>query len=233
MPADPLVHDRQSQASFNLFGLRLPWKASLAVILTTTLVLLDFYVRLTSRYFPTNTFRDIMRSKALDRTALYLLVPLLVIVLVFRERPSAYGFAWGDWRAGLKITLIAWIAAAPLLVFAARNPAVIDYYTVRYQDMTPLERLAVVSLDLFGWEFVFRGFLLFALYPVAGPVAIVIQAVPFAMGHIGKPALETLSTIFGGLAFGWVAWRTRSFLYPWLIHCFILALTVFVALASA
>ena len=61
-----------------------------------------------------------------------------------------------------------------------------------------------------------------------GP-AILLQAVPFAFMHLGKPEVETLSTIFGGAAFGLIAWRTRSFLYPWLIHWFIVTFTLLVA----
>ena len=81
-------------------------------------------------------------------------------------------------------------------------------------------------IHLFLFICVCVGFLLFALYRVCGPYAIVLQAVPFAMAHIGKPELETLSCIFGGSAFGYVAWRTRSFLYPFLIHWFLLTITV-------
>ena len=58
-----------------------------------------------------------------------------------------------------------------------------------------------------------------------GAEALWLQAVPFAIAHIGKPEIETLSTIFGGFAFGWVAWRTRSFVYPFLIHWYIATLT--------
>ena len=47
--------------------------------------------------------------------------------------------------------------------------------------------------------------------------------------HLGKPEIETLSTIFGGAAFGLIAWRTRSFVYPWLIHWFIVTFTLLVA----
>jgi len=84
-------------------------------------------------------------------------------------------------------------------------------------------------LDLFGWEFFFRGWLLFGYARRFGPEAIWLQAVPFALAHIGKPEVETLSTIFGGFAFGWVAWRTRSFLYPLLIHWFVASFTIIVA----
>ena len=61
-------------------------------------------------------------------------------------------------------------------------------------------------LDLFGWEFFFRGFILFAYARKFGPHAIWLQAVPFALAHIGKPEVETLSTIFGGFAL-WAGWH--------------------------
>jgi membrane protease YdiL (CAAX protease family) len=84
-------------------------------------------------------------------------------------------------------------------------------------------------LDLFGWEFIFRGWLLFGYARKFGPEALWLQAVPFALAHMGKPELETLSTIFGGFAFGWVAWRTKSFVYPLLIHWFVASFLIVVA----
>jgi len=83
--------------------------------------------------------------------------------------------------------------------------------------------------DLIGWEFIFRGWLTFAYVRKFGAEGLWLQAVPFAIAHISKPELETLSTIFGGFAFGWVAWRTKSFLYPFLIHW---AIFTFVVLAA-
>ena len=84
-------------------------------------------------------------------------------------------------------------------------------------------------LDLIGWEFFFRGFLLFTYARRFGADALWLQAVPFALAHIGKPSIETLSTIFGGFAFGWLAYRTRSFLYPFLVHWFISTFVILVA----
>jgi membrane protease YdiL (CAAX protease family) len=84
-------------------------------------------------------------------------------------------------------------------------------------------------LDLIGWEFIFRGWILFAYARKFGPEALWLQAVPFAIMHLGKPEVETLSTIFGGFTFGWVAYRTKSFLYPFLIHWFIATFVILVA----
>jgi hypothetical protein len=47
--------------------------------------------------------------------------------------------------------------------------------------------------------------------------------------HLGKPEVETLSTIFGGAAFGFIAWQSESFLYPWLIHWYIATITMLIA----
>ena len=53
--------------------------------------------------------------------------------------------------------------------------------------------------------------------------------VPFALLHIGKNPYEALSTVLSGIGFGYVAWRTGSFLYAFLIHWFLLAFTSLVA----
>ena len=220
----------QSQTQFNLLGLPLPWKTTLVIVLSTLLLMVDWYFDLGNHLLLSETLSDPVRNKALERLVLYLVIPLLVIILVFRERPAAYGFSLGDWRAGLKWVLVAWAIAAPILYFAGRTPAMIAYYT-RYER--PLGDIVLTAgLDLFGWEFLFRGFLLFALYRVAGPSAVVLQAVPFALAHLGKPPLETLSTIFGGTAFGWVAWRANSFLYAFLIHWYVTVFVVLVAVAT-
>jgi membrane protease YdiL (CAAX protease family) len=172
-----------------------------------------------SRFFP---------SKSAESAFVYLVVPLAVVVVVFREPPAKYGFQWGDWQAGLTLTAIGCGLMAVTLVVVARTPAFRGYYASQASSSQlplPLD----IGLGLVGWEFVFRGFLLFALYPRCGPLAIVLQAVPFTVAHFGKPELETLSCIFGGSALGYVAWRTRSFVYPFLIHWFLSTFTVLIA----
>ena len=64
---------------------------------------------------------------------------------------------------------------------------------------------------------------------LAGPSGVVLATFPFVFTHLGKPELETLSTFFGGLAFGWIAWRTRSVLYGALLHAYLISLVVLAA----
>ena len=114
---------------------------------------------------------------------------------------------------------------APIIWFlGTRNSGMQGYYNYSQEGL-----IWKKALELFGWEYVFRGWVLFGYARKYGPEALWIQAVPFAVAHIGKPGIETLSTIFGGFAFGWVAWRTGSFLYSFLIHWFIATFIVIVS----
>jgi hypothetical protein len=41
--------------------------------------------------------------------------------------------------------------------------------------------------------------------------------------HVWKPEIEQLSTLFGGAVLGLLAWRTKSFVWGWLLHWFMMA----------
>jgi membrane protease YdiL (CAAX protease family) len=211
-----------------LFGERLglDWKIAVLTVVSTLLLMTDAYH---ARLFPWTTWfpgwdGTGLSTKVLDRTLLYFVVPMLVILLLFRQKPGEFGFGLGDWRAGMVITLGGVLLMAPILWLVSRDASMQDYYRPLAAGL-PWSTL----LDLFGWEFLFRGWLLFGYARRFGPEAIWLQAVPFALAHVGKPEIETLSTIFGGFAFGWVAWRTRSFVYPLLLHWFVASFTIIVA----
>ena len=197
-----------------LFGqkLQFDWKITTTTILSTLLLVVDAYHHITP-------------YKYLDRVILYLFIPMIVIVFVFRESPKEYGFTLGDWKAGLLITFAGITLMAPIIWLLGSNNASMNGYYNSLLANVPW----ATFLDLVGWEFFFRGWILFGYMRKFGPDALWLQAVPFTLAHIRKPEVETFSTIFGGFAFGWVAWRTRSFLYPLLIHWFIASFIILVA----
>jgi len=198
----------------NLFTpkLNLDWKIATLTVVSTTVLILDKYHSFTS-------------SKLLDRTILYLIIPLLVIILIFRENPKKYGLQLGDWRIGLTLTASGILLMTPILWWLTNANSGIQSYYDGYLAGLPWNTF----LDLLGWEFLFRGWLLFGYARKFGPDALWLQAVPFAIAHVGKPEIETLSTIFGGFAFGWIAWKSKSFLYPFLIHWYISSFTILMA----
>lgn len=194
---------------------RFDWKIVTITILSTLLLMVDYYHRLTP-------------LKAYDRVLLYLVVPLFIIIFVFRESPAEYGFRLGDWKWGLSLTLAACAGMTLALWLLLRgDTSMQDYYAPLLDGPLPLP--LYTFLELIGWEFLFRGWILFGYARKFGPEALWLQAVPFALAHVGKPEIETLSTIFGGFVFGWIAWRAGSFLYPFLIHWYIFSLVVLLA----
>jgi len=189
--------------------IKFDWKIALLTITSTLLISVDYY------FSPTG-------AGHLDNILLYILIPGLITVLIFRESPADYGFRVGDLKLGLLLALLGCLLMFPVIWFlGSRNPAMIGYYQGLREGL-----IWKTGLSMFGWEYLFRGWLLFGYAKKYGPDALWLQSVPFAVAHIGKPAVETLSTIFGGFAFGWVAWRTGSFLYGFLIHWFIGVLIV-------
>jgi len=192
--------------------LNIDWKTAVVTIVSTLLLVVDQYFAFTSH-------------KYWDRLILYFVIPLLLTLVLFRESPKEFGFSLGDWKLGLTYTLLGIVFMAPVIYYLGSGNESMQTYYKGYALGLPW----TTFLDLLGWEFFFRGWLLFAYLRRFGHDGLWLQAVPFALAHIGKPGIETLSTIFGGFAFGWVAYRTKSFVWPFLIHWFIATFVILVA----
>ncbi len=223
--APPYTPSDADRAAVDLFGLRLPIRATIATLVVVTVVALDW-----NRVFIPQPILDLgraaeaMRYQAVVRFVLTGLVPLAVVVLVFRDRPEEYGLRLGDWRFGLVAALAGIAVMTPIVVAVAGLAGFQAYY--RPMVAPPVEVLVTNVVELPAAEFLFRGFLLFVLLRAIGPLAVVVATIPFAFGHLGKPELELLSTFFGGLAYGWLAWRTGSIVWGALAHVAILTVLV-------
>lgn len=220
--------DRRTVA---IVGLELPVRAAVAVAVATVVLLVDL-----SRVLVPETVTQLgrapeaVRAIALERLALFGVVPLLVVLLAFRDRPSRYGWTLGDVRAGALLAIVGCIAMTPIVLWFAGLPDVRSFYAV---SAGPVPDVVLTNaLELTAAEFLFRGFLMFTLVRAIGPIGVLIAVMPFAFDHVGKPALELLSTLGGGLAYGWLAWRTRSIVWGSIAHVYILSL-VTVAAGSA
>jgi membrane protease YdiL (CAAX protease family) len=164
-----------------------------------------------------------------DRFGLEFIIPLAIVLLVWREDPRRYGLRLGDWRLGLPIVVLGIAAMAVIIWFAGRLPDFRAYYTPTIASR-PLWRLVLdTGVDMFAWEFFFRGWLLWGFGRKYGTDAIWLQIIPFALMHMWKPEIEQLSTLLGGAFFGLLAWRTRSFVWGWLLHWFMVSWVLAVA----
>jgi membrane protease YdiL (CAAX protease family) len=209
--------------TFRVAGLELPLRATTALVVVTLVLLFDF-----SRTAIPEVVQDLGRAaaanryQALERVVLFGLVPLLVILLAFRDRPGSYGLRLGDWRWGLGLAVAGAAVMTPIVVAVSANPDFREYY--RISSAGAVDLLVNHLLDLTPTEFLFRGFLMFALIRSIGPVGVVVAQLPFVFAHLGKPEVELFSTLLGGTVFGWLDWRTGSILWSAAAHVYILTL---------
>jgi len=153
-------------------------------------------------------------------------VPALFIKLIFKEKLSNYGARFADGKFGAIFILIAFPIVMLSMIPVSHDP--------QYQALNPMYPNAGKSIPVFilyafiyglyyiGWEFFFRGFMLFGLREKFGDVfTVLIQVFPSCIAHIGRPEGEMISSILAGLVFGFLALRSRSLWYVLILHWFI------------
>lgn len=147
------------------------------------------------------------------------ILPLTTIVIILRRNPLDFGLRFGNvkiWSIHVVITIL---IGLPVLYFASGFESLEGYYAdSRFDLVTYIYETVIYML---GWEYIFRGFILFGLKHKLGEISILVQMIPFVLLHLGKPEVETISTIFVGIYLGYVAYRGNSFWPAFIIHVFI------------
>jgi len=149
-------------------------------------------------------------------------IPVLSLRLIFKRKASELGLGLGDWKFALVVAAL----YVPLVVVGtwllSDQPD--------FQRTYPHFKGAVDSWQFFfyyealflaywiGWEYLWRGFVMFGTKHTFGLYAIAVQMVPFAVRHVEKPFAEGVLSVFGGLALGALVWRCRSFWIAVPIH---------------
>lgn len=166
----------------------------------------------------------------------YVVIPILTILLMPRERLRDYFISFRGFFTKLWIYVVLFVLLLPVVVTVSRMPSFASTY--------PFYKLANrSSFDLWVWEglyavqflsleFFFRGFMLRGLAPRFGANAILVMVVPYCMIHFGKPMPETLGAIVAGVVLGTLALRTRSIWGGVLIHVAVALTMDFLALSQ-
>lgn len=149
----------------------------------------------------------------------------LFFTLFFKELVEDFGVRLGEWKLGLFSAFLLFIPIAALMLFpASQTDEIRAFYPFDKGILGSPLRFTVFEIVrgvLFysAWEFFFRGFMLFGLRAYVGDwLAICIQTIPSCLWHIGMPTGEIFSSIAGGILFGLLALKTKSILWPLLLH---------------
>jgi uncharacterized protein len=202
-----------------LAGVALPVRASVALLASTALLLID-HLGLLGPLLPSPVGG--VSALSAQRFVLFLVVPVAIVVLGFRDALGRYALQLGDWRAGLALLLAGLVVMTPIILALAGLPQVRGFYGATPEPLT--SRILNGLVELIPAEFLLRGFLMFTLWRRIGPLALVVVQVPFILVHVGKPDVELWSTFIGGAVFAWLDWRTSSILWSALGHVYVLTL---------
>ena len=226
MPSYP--PDERDLRTVRVAGLDLPIRATVAVVAVILIVIFDFQRTLIpDALVQYDRNPGIQRLQAMSRVLLFFAVPLLIVLVGFRDRPGRYGLQLGEWRWGLGLAVAGSVVMTPIVLILSGAPDFKAYYAPSNDPLPSL--LATNGMDLISAEFVYRGFLMLCLARVFGPIALVVALFPFTFTHLTKPEAELLSTFAGGAVYGWLTWRTGSILWGALAHVYIVTLIIVAA----
>jgi membrane protease YdiL (CAAX protease family) len=139
-----------------------------------------------------------------------------------KRKPKDFGVIIGDYKLGLKVTTYVILLFLPILWFISSIESFNSTQPHLQQAKLHWNIFLIYEIGMLlymiGWEFIWRGYMLFGLEKKFGYYAVFIQMIPFVILHFGKPEMETFGAIFGAIGLGILALKTRSFIYCVLIH---------------
>lgn len=151
------------------------------------------------------------------------IIPAIIGLITLSKTPADFGMKTGNallslyWIAGLSAVII------PInLVFAGKADHLKSYPQIRAREWNI--RLILVntlswSAYLFAYEFLFRGFLLFACIPTFGILpAIAINTAIYAFVHIPKGVKEALGAVPFGILLCIITINTRTIWAAFFAH---------------
>ena len=150
-------------------------------------------------------------------------LPVVLIKFVLKENLRDYGFTLGDKKFGI-ITSALFLVVMLVIVWIVSGTK--EFSTAYPQGGKRVGESVgtfviyelCILIYMLGWEFFWRGFMLFGLKPKFGYYSVFIQMIPFFILHKGKPELELFASIFAGIILGIQALRSGSFIYCWILH---------------
>ncbi|MDO8647723.1 MAG: CPBP family intramembrane metalloprotease [Candidatus Diapherotrites archaeon] len=179
-------------------------QVAMAVLFSSTIILLL-------------SLNFVLFSREIHNLVFYLAIPSIILLTCGKKLKEYFSinakeFFCKEFLLVFAVFLISVIAASRIAEFK-------NYYGSYSQALVsnPLYFIGASIIILFSWEFLFRSFMIKGMKSF-GKSAVLIQAIPFAFMHFGKPALELYASFFAGILLGYLALKQESFIGAFLLH---------------
>lgn len=169
--------------------------------------------------------RNILSNEILSGAVISMFIPL-ILYMIFKKRffLSDYGLSFGNVKMSAVATAASILVMVPVILIIAKNPQFKHVYplfkNMRTSNLAFVQYECAFFFFFILWEFFFRGIMLFSLIKSSDKVLmpILVQAVIFTFAHLGKPGIETVSSLLGGFILGFLIYRLKTFLPAAIIH---------------
>lgn len=150
------------------------------------------------------------------------ILPVLCLKYIFKQNRTEMGLGLGNWRfALLGCAIYLPIVAVATWFLSAGSDFQATYPHYAGAESSWVQFLLYEALFIFywmGWEYLWRGYVLFGTQKTLGIYAVFVQMIPFALLHMDKPMAEAYLSILGGIALGVLCLYCRSFWIAVPIH---------------
>lgn len=160
---------------------------------------------------------------ALASSFFYLVLPIFVIKVLFKERLREYGLKREQFFGYFRVYSLVFLIIFPLIVIASYSlqfQATYPFYFPLGDEFVPYYLIWEVFylIQFFALEFFFRGFMVHGLKKDMGVVAVFIMVIPYCMIHFSKPLPECIGSIVAGIFLGLMSYKTQSIWMGTLLH---------------
>lgn len=153
---------------------------------------------------------------ATARVTGYIIVPMIIIRTVLKDRVRNYGTDFRGLFKHAPIYGVMFIGIVPFVIGASYFPAFQAKYP--YYKLASGESLwpyfigweILYALQFVGVEFFYRGFMLHGLKRRLGYASVFVMMVPYMMIHYGKPLGECAGSVIAGFVLGTLSLKSRS-----------------------
>lgn len=153
--------------------------------------------------------------------------PLAVMGVAGISSGAGHLLGPGYWRTGLLWTLVGCAVATLPTWQSSRDPEFLAEYPLTLAAFDSRGRFVTFTfsylLYYIGWEAFFRGFIGFGMIGLgySAFLALMVQVSLSTVIHIGKPRMELIGAIPGGIFMGVLAYLSHSLWWPILFHFYV------------
>lgn len=154
---------------------------------------------------------------------LFGLLPLFIVRYWLRQPLKNFGYGFRNIKATIMLTIVLYTISFPVLLLASKSLKLQKVYPeIRESIKSRLSFLySTVSYVLFyfGYEALYRGFLLFGLKGYLGEWGAIIISMGFvSVSHINAPGSVFLASVISGFVFPWINFKIGSIWPVFLAH---------------